>query len=59
VCHGNIGSQRGRVPTQVRARKPGSDGGVGGVGPREVEGSFQGNHLDVLSLSLAFWLPGF
>jgi len=30
-CH--IGSQRGRVPTQVQARGPGNEGGVGGAGP--------------------------
>ena len=34
-CH--IGSQRGRVPTQVRARRLGSEGGVEGVGPNQMK----------------------
>ena len=34
-CH--IGSQRGRVPTHVRAGWPGSEGGVGGAGPRQTK----------------------
>ena len=29
-CH--IGSQRGRVPTQVQAGRPNNKGGVGGAG---------------------------
>ena len=28
-----IGSQRGRVPMQVRIGRPGSEGGVGGAEP--------------------------
>jgi hypothetical protein len=32
-----IGSQRGRVSTQVRARQPCDEGGVGGAGPSQNE----------------------
>ena len=32
-CH--IGSYQGRVPTQVWARRPGSERGVGGAQPNE------------------------
>ena len=34
-CH--IGSQYGRVPTQVRAGRLGSEGGVGGAGPNQMK----------------------
>ena len=33
--HYHIGSQWGRVPMQVRAGKPNSEGGVGGAGPNK------------------------
>ena len=34
-CH--IGSQRGRVPTQVQARRPSIEGGVGQAGPIQTQ----------------------
>ena len=32
-----LGSRRGRVPTQVQARRPGNEGGVGRAGPNQME----------------------
>ena len=34
-CH--TGSQRGRVPTQVRTGRPNSEGGMGGVDPNRMK----------------------
>ena len=34
-CH--IGSQHGRVPTHVRAGRPGNEGSVGGMGPNRMK----------------------
>jgi hypothetical protein len=33
----HIGSQQGRVPTQVRAGRPDSGGGVGAAGPSSMK----------------------